>query len=170
MEGIGLLISFIICLLLMALGIYILIKPSRDRARLYNNTLKIASAECVLMCRYISGLPDLTEHMSCYMFADYEKITVIPTDNKSIKISLQISKIKKFQNIPSVGAGLLTSQGDNNSIIIQYESENSEIKELIFSLTVSVYENRFNNYAASECNLIPFVRNHLKKEKLNIEL
>lgn len=172
-KGIGLLIGLVFSLILLAGGIFFMIKPSMDRKREYNNILKIANTKCVLICRYISGLPDLTEHIPCYMFADDEKITIIPTNNKNVKITLQISKIKKLEHIPFVGAGNLLiprEQGENDSIIIQYESENGEIKELTFSLDVNVYESRFNNYSASECNLIPFVRNHLKKEKLNIEL
>jgi hypothetical protein len=89
----GIYLSFIV----IGLGIYFMIKPSIDSTRTYNNTLKIVNAKCVCICKYISGLPDLTENMSCYLFADDEKITVVPTDNRNIKISLQLSKIKNFR-------------------------------------------------------------------------
>jgi hypothetical protein len=64
----------------------------------------------------------------------------------------------------------LTSQEKNSSIIINYESENKEMKELIFSLTVNVYENKFNNYVASECNIFDFVNEHIPKQENIIDL
>lgn len=163
----------ILCIIVIAIGVYYMNKPKRDLEAFYNKRLADNNAKCALMCRYIKGLTDLIENISCYIFADEQKITIVPIDNEDVKISLQISKIKTFQHILSIGSGNLIispQQGENNSIIIHYESENNEIKELVFSLTVNLNENRFNLYAASQCNIIDYVNARIPKQKTNINL
>lgn len=169
MSGPATLIIFGI--LLLAIGIFFMMKPSLDRTRTYNNTLKIVNAKCVIVCKYISGLPDLIEHISCYLFADDERLTIMPVDNKNVKISLQLSKIKSFQYISPIGAATITEQqGKNGSIVILYISENSELMKITFSLVVSIHENIFNQYAIYQCDINEFVNARIPKQKINLEL
>lgn len=170
-EILGLLL--ILCIIVIAISVSYMNKPKRDLEAFYNKKISEFKAKCAIMCRYIKGLPDLIENVSCYIIADEQKITIIPIDNEDVRISLQISKIKIFQLIMSIGSSnlLLTpQQGANNSIIIHYETDNGEIKELVFSLTVNITENRFNLFAISQCNINEFINARIPKQKTTIEL
>ncbi len=142
----GLYIGFILILILLAVCIFFIIKFFSNIARARNNMLEIADGKYICTCRHMSGLPELTENISCYMFADDKKITIVPTDNKNVKIYLQLSKIKKFQNIHEVEPlSSMQQEKENNKIVIQYESENGVNKELVFSLVANISKNTFNN-------------------------
>ena len=162
-----------VSIMLFYISVYYMNKPQRDLEAFYNKKIEEFKAKCALMCRYIKGVSDLIENVSCYMIADEQKITIIPIDNEDIRISLQISKIKTFQLIMSIGTGNLLftpQQGENNSIIIHYETDNGEIKELVFSLTVNVTENRFKSFDISQCNINEFINARIPKQKTTIEL
>lgn len=168
MEGYGLILFlFIICLII---GISLISYGNNQTAILYNKSLNLTNAKCVLVCRYVNSNLDLKQDTPCYLLADDEKITIIPIEITDIQIPLYLTKITSFRhsftgtNNSLAGSNL---PGANN-LIINYISDVDEIRQLTFSLILSNGEIHFNKYAISKCNLYKFVNERIPKQETTI--
>lgn len=160
--------SFVCLIMLIALVSY----ASNQTAKFYENSLNLVDAKCVLMCRYRGDLLSLKQNAPCYLFADDEKVTIIPVEMTETQIPLYLAKITSFQHAYKGSNNSLAGSNlpGTNNIIISYISEDEDIKELTFSLMLTAGEIKFNKYAISKCNINEFVNQRISKQESTIKL
>lgn len=124
-----------------------------------------------MILRYVEGIEELVENASCYLFADEEKLTIVPIENANTKITLLLTKVTLFQYTDKVKSNVTTIRPrEQSSVTIRYLSHNNDTNEIIFSTILSVEEDLFDNYAISKCNLYKFVNERITKQETIIEL
>lgn len=135
----------------------------------YKNKLNNTSTKCALYCKYLFGIDKLNENKLCCLCAgdDCIKITsddaIIKTINILDIIIFETCDLNEaIQKMMIAGAAVpIDSKPFSKFIVLDYFSDNNEIKELFFSLELDKWHLKSNKFFLSQCNIFDFINKSL---------